>query len=173
MDEEPILLHEPNLMRAILRAAQHGPAGRAEALAELMATLRTAREPIPPDGGELEERLDEALRLLVGAAALAPEAAGRYRLTERGAELLARHPDGIDQTVLAADPEFRRFLARQHLAARGAGADEQQLDAYFAGMAAFAEGAPADANPYPADVSAHLAWENGWCEARDGRAQGT
>ena len=113
MDDEPILLHEPNLMRAILHTAHDRPAGHDDAMAELEVTLRAAHEPMPEDRAELAGRLNEAFDLLAAAAALAPAGDGRYRLTKRGAELLASHPQGIDQTILAAFPEFQRFLARR------------------------------------------------------------
>lgn len=189
-DEEPILLHEPDLMLAILRAARERPATIDEAKAQLLGNLRTAEEPVPEDMVVLEERLDEARELLAGAAAIVVLEDGRYRLTKRGEELLDRHPSGVDQTVLGDFPEFQRFLAQRSEGAVHEGGphqtgpyqqlgpwrpepnpqgpeDDPRLDAYLAGQQAFAEGEPTDAKPYATDSNVHLAWENGWCAARD------
>jgi hypothetical protein len=179
-DDEPILLHETNLMLAILRASRDGPAGLEAAMARLEANLAAAREPAPADRGDLERRLREAGRLLEAARALAPAGPGRYRLTGRGERLLAEHPDGVDQSVLGRFAEFRQFLAERTSGTGSAGGprqsgpyqrigphDDPRLDAYTDGMQAYREGKPLDANPYDGDSNGHLGWENGWCEARD------
>lgn len=189
-DEEPILLHEPNLMLAILRTAREGPASLDDAKAQLLAIRQVAEEPAPDDMADLKERLDEAYAFLAGATAIAILDDGRYRLTGRGEELLDRHPEGIDQTVLGDFPEFQRFLAQRSEGAAHEGGprqtgpyqqlgpwrpepnprgpeDDPRLEVYLEGQQAFTEGKPADANPYARDSNAHLAWENGWCAARD------
>ena len=76
--------------------------------------------------------------------------------------MLADHPEGIDATVLW--PGVPR-------AARSGGpgrvSDDPRLAAYDAGLLAFGRGRPLDANPHATDTTDHLAWENGWSEARD------
>jgi hypothetical protein len=165
-DDEPILLHEPDLMLAILRVARRQPARLDDALAELGANLEAAGEPDPADPEDLRRRLREAARLLQAAAAIAPEETDRYRLTERGLRLIAEHPDGVDASVLEDYPEFRAFIRAR---SRGRPDDDPHLPAYIAGMDAFRAGQPSDANPFADDSSDHLAWENGWAEGRDSR----
>ena len=46
-DDEPALLHEPDLMLAILRAAHQAPASLDDAMARLHANLAAAHEPLP------------------------------------------------------------------------------------------------------------------------------
>jgi hypothetical protein len=46
--------------------------------------------------------------------------------------------------------------------------DDPRPAAYDAGLQAFGEGRALDANPFASDTPDHLAWENGWSEARDG-----
>jgi restriction system protein len=189
-DDEPILLHETNLMLAILRASREGPAGLEAVMARLEANLAAAWEPAPTDRGDLERRLREACRLLEAARALAPAGPDRYRLTARGEGLLAEHPDGVDQSVLGRFAEFRRFLVERTRGTERMGGprqsgpyqqvgpwqaepnpvgshDDPRLDAYTDGMQAYREGKPLDANPYADDSNGHLGWENGWSEARD------
>lgn len=163
-DDEPILLHEPDLMLAILRAAWRHPAGLDDALAELRSYRLAAGEPEPPDKDDLLRRLTEAVEYLEAAQAIAADGPERYRLTERGRRLIAEHPDGVDASVLHAFPEFRRFIA-----ARGGGRpeDDPRLPAYTQGLEAFAHGQPIEANPHPDESSDHLAWESGWTEGRD------
>ena len=53
-DDEAALLHEPDLMLAILRAACQEPAGLDDALARLRAHLAVLHEPLPAeDEGDL------------------------------------------------------------------------------------------------------------------------
>lgn len=165
MDEEPVLLHEPDLMLAILRAASSGPAGPEEAAARLRAHLAAAREPPPADPADLRQRLERAASLLAAAGALEPAGGERCRLTESGRRLLAEHPDGVDESVLRRLPAFRAFLAARRPERP---VEDPRLPAYEAGLRAFAEGQPFADNPHAADTADHLGWENGWSEARDG-----
>ena len=164
MDEEPALLHEPDLMLAVLRAAGQGAAGPEEAAARLVANLAAAGEAAPADPADLRRRLERAADLLAGAGALSPAGGGRFRLTRCGALLLAEHPDGVDVSVLEGLPVFRALVAGR---ARRRPADDPCLPAYEAGVRAFAVGRPLDANPHDDDSADHLGWENGWCEACD------
>ncbi|MEK0084548.1 hypothetical protein [Benzoatithermus flavus] len=163
-DAEPILLHEPDFMLAVLRAAREGPARLDDAVARLRAHLAAAGEPLALAPEELTRRFEEAARLLEGACAIVPADDGRYRLTPRGVRLLAEHPDGIDQSVLRTFPEFRAFMATT---SRPGPEDDPRLPAFHAGMQAFAERRALSDNPFASDTPDHLAWECGWSEARD------
>src|SRR5262245_1067470 len=109
-DDEPALLHEPDLMLAILRAAQKAPASLEDAMARLNANLAAAHEPLAEPEGELRRRLERAALLLRGADAIEPAGDDRFQLTARGSRLLAEHADGVDESVLSAFPEYRAFL---------------------------------------------------------------
>jgi hypothetical protein len=165
-DDEPILLHEPDLMLAILKVARRRAARLDDALGELESNLKAAGEPDPADPEDLRRRLREAARFLQAAAAIAPEGTECYRLTERGLRLITEHPEGVDASVLRDYPEFRAFIRAR---SRGQPDDDPHLPAYVAGMDAFRTGQPSDANPFADDSSDHLAWENGWTEGRDSR----
>jgi ribosome modulation factor len=165
-DDEPVLLHDADLMLALMRAARHAPATLDDALARLLATLAAAGEPVPPDPADLRRRFRRAASLLAGAGVLAPAGEGGLRLTEAGVRLLAEHPDGIDESVLETLPAFRAYLAET--VRRRTGYDPHE-PAFEAGFRAYAEGKPLDANPFDPDGPRHLGWENGWCEARDRR----
>ena len=162
-DDEPALLHEPDLMLAILRSARQGPAGLDDAMARLHANLVAAHEPRPEPESDLRRRLEHAALLLRGADAIAP-AGDRFRLTARGARLLADHPDGVDVSVLLAFSEFRAFVTALN---PHRSEDDPRLPAFQAGMQAFAEGRSIADNPHAFDTVDHLAWECGWSEARE------
>ena len=163
-DDEPALLHEPNLMLAILRAAHQAPAGLDDAMTRLHANLDAAHEPLPEPEGDLRRRLEGAALLLRGADAIAPAGGDRFRLTPRGARLLADHQDGVDESVLLAFPEFRAFLTALSPKRYE---DDPRLPAFQAGMQAFAQGRSFADNPHAFDSVDHLAWECGWSEARE------
>ena len=168
-DYEPILLHEPDLMLAIQRAALHGPATVETARHRLEQNLARAQEPTPSDVDDLLGRLNNAVSMLTAAGAIAPVTEGGWRLTDRGHQLLKEHPDGVDQTVLRAFPEFRVALAE--IGSRRGPVDDPRLSTFEDGMRAFSQGRPLTDNPYPSDTNDHLAWECGWCEARDGASE--
>ena len=167
-DDEPALLHEPDLMLAILRAALQAPAGLDDAMARLHANLAAAHEPLTEPEGDLRRRLERAALLLRGADAIAPAGDDRFRLTARGARLLAEHPDGVDELVLCAFPEFRAFLTA--LSPKRF-EDDPRLPAFQAGMQAFADRRSIADNPHAFDSVDHLAWECGWSEAREANKQ--
>lgn len=165
-DYEPILLHEPDLMLALLCSARHGPATVEDARRRLERNLALAHEPAPSDVSDLQERLNHAAFMLTAAGAVAPVPEGGWRLTDRGRQLLKEHPKGVDQTVLRTFPEFRAALAE--IGSRRGPVDDPRLSTFEDGMRAFSQGRPLTDNPYPSDTNDHLAWECGWCEARDG-----
>ncbi|MDX6752277.1 hypothetical protein SH611_20930 [Geminicoccaceae bacterium 1502E] len=167
--DEPTLLHEPDLMLALLRGAEEGPVSLGETRGRL-AAMR-ARAGLPPcrDTGELERRLEVAARMLEVAGALAPSHGQRFTLTPRGRELLREHPGGLDQTVLARFPEFLAWIETRSCPH---GDDDPRPAAYTAGTRAFHTGKSLTDNPHSMDTADHLAWQNGWSEARDARARG-
>ena len=166
VDEEPILLHEADLMLAILRAAHESPATLPDAYMALLAHLAAAHESVPAwFESELRRRLGRALDRLAGAKAIACLDSERYELTERGLMLLRKHPAGVDQSVLLTFPEFRAYVAAQQ---RAEPKEDPHLSAFEAGLRAFNEGQGLADNPYSSDTADHLGWECGWSEARDG-----
>jgi hypothetical protein len=168
-DDEPILLHEPDLMLAILRSARQEPASLDDAMARLLAHVADAHERAPRQQDELRRRLEGLVAPLLSAGAIVPAGDDRFRLTERGTRLLAEHPDGIDASVLCAFPEFRAFMA---WLGRERPRDDPHWPASEAGMLAFAEGRPNVDNPHAFDSADHLAWECGWFEASDEARRG-
>lgn len=161
--EDHPLLHDADLMHTLLKVAREAPAGLDDAAAWLRADLRLAREDPPVTAEQIMARLLRARRYLCRARLLETLDDGRVRATERGRQVLRDHPDGVDGSVLMAFPEFREFIRE----AAGRPPEEARATVYDDGYAAYGRGAgPAD-NPYPFDTAAHLAWENGWFEARD------
>lgn len=162
-NEEPILLHEQDLMLALLHAAAEGPATVQGAVARLRGMRAVAGEADAVDE-EVMRRLRRAALALRAAGALARIETGTLKITERGRELLASSPEGIDETALMRFAEFRAFIS-------GSGSREPRGDprmpAFDAGQLAFTTGKPLTENPFPFDSVDHLAWENGWSEARD------
>jgi hypothetical protein len=167
-DDESALLHEADLMLAILRAAHQAPASLEDAMVRLHTKLAAAHEPLPGPEGDLRRRLEGAALLLRGADAIAPAGEGRFRLTARGAQLLAKHADGVDESVLSAFPEYRAFLTA--LTPKRFD-DDPRLPAFQAGMQAFAQGHSLADNPHDFDSVDHLAWECGWSEGREAAKQ--
>ncbi|RDD62816.1 winged helix-turn-helix domain-containing protein [Ferruginivarius sediminum] len=161
--EEYPLLHYADLMHTLLKTAESGPASLNDAAARLRRDLSLARENPPISGEEMRERLARARRYLAEARLVEDQADGRYRVTDRGRQVLREHPGGIDDSVLAAFPEFRNFIARTS----GGPAQEARMTVYDSGHMAYRRGAGVADNPYPFDSAEHLAWENGWFEARD------
>lgn len=159
------LLHYADLMVALLRVAEErGEAAVGDAAVRLREDLARAGERPPVDEGELLARLGRARHNLFKAGALLPTHDQRFRITVRGRRVLAEHPEGIDDTVLMQFPEFRQYIRR--LVGRPA-ADKPLSLAYDQGWAAYHGGVSHSDNPYRFDTGQHLAWENGWFEARD------
>ncbi len=161
--EEQTLLHDPDLMLALLRSA--GPERDAveTALARLRRLRQESGETGEVDWEEVALRLRRCARQLVAAGALEPVTGSRFRLTARGRALLAEAEGGIDETVLMRFPEYRAYVARP----AGSVAADPRHEAFVAGLEAFRAGLPPTANPHPFDSIDHLAWENGWFTARD------
>ena len=75
---------------------------------------------------------------------------------------------GVDESVLFAFPEYRAFLTAL---SPERFEDDSRLQAFQAGMQAFANRHSIAANSHAFDRLDHLAWECGWSEARDANKQ--
>jgi ribosome modulation factor len=170
LDDSP-LLHEPDLMLAILRvgAAKSGTLDDCIDHLRLLRKSAQVEEPLPE--AEVRARLRTALAKLHRARLIEAPAPGQFRITARGRQVLADNPDGVDDTVLMQLPEFR--LANGHASpeasSRSAPATGERAPTvdYHRGYEAYLAGARLADNPFPPDVRAHLDWENGWSQARD------
>lgn len=65
----------------------------------------------------LYNRVGWAITYLAKAGALEKPGRGRFRITDRGRELLKSYPDGIDNEVLAQFEEYQAFKSQKNLAA--------------------------------------------------------
>lgn len=158
------LLNRPALMLLMLKTAADRPATLADCRARLETELRRIHEqPDVPDP-VIAAELEEVRKHLVAAGLLETGEGDAVNLTGRGRKVLAEHPMGVDETVLMAFREYRTFL---HEFARRKTVDDPRLPRYDEGYAAAREGRALSENPYPRDSIDHLAWENGWSEARD------
>ena len=166
---ERILLNDGALTLTILKAAAHGAVSLEDCLRRLQQDLARAGETLPTiDREELLARMNAIKRELVEATLLEAVDAERFAATQRGREILAAYPEGVDESVLMGVPAFRDYIRRsvQHPAQ-----DDPRAAGYDEGYAAYAEGLRLTDNPYPADTIDHLAWENGWFEAGDEEAE--
>ena len=158
------LLNRPSLMLLVLKAAAEAPTTLAECRARLEGELARVHErpdvPDPVIAAELGEVADH----LAAAGLLAKSGDGRLTLTPRGQQVLQAHPMGIDETVLM---QFAEYRAHVQGFARRKTVDDPRARRYDEGHAAWQGGQTLTENPYPPDTADHLAWENGWSEARD------
>jgi restriction system protein len=176
------LLHEVDLMLTLLKVATEGPASIEDAAGQLKRNLQSVGETPPVSDAEFQTYLSRARDRLCQAVLLAPLDDGRFAITPRGKQALSDHPDGIDDSVLMNFPEFRAFIeagAGRPVKRIGSndndnsgGGDDPRIVEFDQGYVAFREGISLQANPYEHDRVMHLAWENGWCEARDDALRG-
>ncbi len=170
--DDCVLLHEPDLMLAVLRVA----AARAGTLDACIDHLRALR-----DRAEVEHRVPEtdvraALRAITAkldrASLIEWPAASRFEITARGRQVLADHPSGVDDGVLM-QLEAPRGPTGQRAMVLGPPATPPapKVSAYDAGYEAYGEGRGLADNPQPSDARTHLDWQNGWSEARDQAAR--
>ncbi len=171
--DESVLLHEPDLMLAVLRVA----AARAGTVDACIDHLRELRHQ-----AEVEHRLPEgdvraqlqAITAKLGRASLIEwRPASQFRITARGRQVLAEHPAGVDDGVLVRLEESRAADgARDEAPPPEAPAGEApKVSDYDAGYQAYGEGLSFADNPHPSDACGHLDWQNGWSQARDEAAQ--
>jgi restriction system protein len=173
------LLHEVDLMLALLKVATEGPATIEDAAMRLKRNLQSVGEEPPVSDADFQTYLSRARDRLCQAVLLAPLDDGRFAITPRGMQALSDHPGGIDDSVLMNFPEFRAFIeaeAGRPVKRTGskddAVGDDPRIVEFDQGYAAFQQGIGLQANPYERDRVMHLAWENGWCEARDDALRG-
>jgi restriction system protein len=180
------LLHEVDLMLALLKVATEGPATIEDAAMRLKRNLQSVGEEPPVSDADFQTYLSRARDRLCQAVLLAPLDDGRFAITPRGMQALSDHPGGIDDSVLMNFPEFRAYIEAEAGKAvkkiesndNGSdnntdkqGGDDPRIVEFDQGYAAFQQGISLQANPYERDRVMHLAWENGWCEARDDALQ--
>ena len=170
LDDSP-LLHEPDLMLAVLRVAAVKSGTLEDCIDHLRLLRQTAQidEPIPEI--EVRARLHTVLAKLHRARLVETPAPGRFRITARGRRVLADNPDGVDDTVLMQLPEFRStngHAGPQASSRSGPTRTERAPTVdYHRGYEAGLVGANLADNPHPRDVRAYLDWANGWSQARD------
>lgn len=161
--EEHPLLHEPDLMLAVLRTSARGFATVDDCIRQLGALLHMAHEPPPADLEELRARLEEVEAKLLRAGLIRPAGAEGFEITDRGRRILKEHPDGVDESLLMEVPQYRAAITER----AAGGSPGPGAAAYDAGYAACLSGRSLADNPYPADRRDHLDWQNGWSQARD------
>jgi len=161
------MLTEPNVMLVALKTTAAGPATPDDCVARLEGSLRLAGFSLSEaDRESLGRRIDLNLRCFHVVRLVDRVEGGKFAITSRGRETLRAHPMGIDTSVLSNFPEFRAFNRRRRSPRNGrmtVAPAVEYSEGYMAGLG----GRQITDNPYSADASAHLEWENGWCEARD------
>jgi restriction system protein len=166
--DDAVLLHEPDLMLAVLRVAA-ARAGTLDACIDHLRELRDCAE-VEHRVPEAEVRADlEAITAKLGRANLIEwPVASRFRITARGRQVLAEHPSGIDDSVLMRLEESPPAETQDEAPPLETLASEApEASAYDAGYEAYGEGLSLADNPQPPDARAHLDWQNGWSEACD------
>ncbi|MGH6900971.1 MAG: hypothetical protein ACREJ5_31195 [Geminicoccaceae bacterium] len=163
LHESP-LLHEPDLMLAVLRVANAGSGTLDDCLEHLRQLRRFAQVDEPMPEAEVRAQLETARAKLRRAGLIEIGAAGRLRITACGRQVLADNPGGVDATVLMQLRAPRPVNG--HHTAVSSSSRTSSID-YQRGYGAYLAGAKLADNPYPPDVRAYLDWENGWSQARD------
>jgi restriction system protein len=170
LDDAP-LLHEPDLMLAVLRVAAVKAGTLDDCLDHLRALRQSAQIDEPMPEAQVRTLLEAVQVKLRRAGLIEAPAPGRFRITARGRQVLDDNPDGVDDSVLMQLPEFRAVNGRSAIAPRVPGAPAAYQRApdtdYQRGFEAFLAGIGLADNPNPPDVRAFLDWENGWSQARD------
>ncbi len=151
-------------MLLVLKAAAEAPTTLAACCARLDGELARVHERPDVPASIIAAELREVVEHLAVAGLLATSADARLTLTPRGQQVLQAHPMGIDETVLMQFAEYRAYVWGF---ARRKTIDDPREKRYDEGHAAWQAGQTLTENPYPPDTADHLAWENGWSEARD------
>jgi restriction system protein len=163
LDEAP-LLHEPDLMLAVLRVGSQGDATPCACVEHLRRLREQAHEPPVVAEADVRSGLDAVMCKLARAKLIERLPQSGFRTTARGRGVLAANPRGVDDTVLMQFDEFRAALGRGK---PRLGAEDPMVAPYEGGFAAYQAGRGLADNPYPADSCAHQHWQNGWSHARD------
>lgn len=158
------LLNTPNLTVVLLRTAAGGQATLDDAVARLRDSLRRARENPPFDDRALGRRLRAVGTYLAGAGMLQVHSGDTLVITDRGLRAIAECPAGFDPADLLRDAEIRQRLRVKR---RREAPSDPRNDRYADGYNAWRSGYRITDNPFRQDSVDHLAWEDGWCEARD------
>ncbi|HLI13411.1 MAG TPA: hypothetical protein VKY65_17600 [Alphaproteobacteria bacterium] len=167
------LVNMANVMLTVLKAAAAQPVSPGDCVERLLRTLRLVHENAEAQRSTLTERVALAVTELHAAALLAPRRDGRFAATERGRIVLAAHPLGVDETVLAEFREFRAFIRKHEAPAGDDKAELERTQAYLDGYGAYGAGRPLTENPHPAETAEHMDWDAGWCEALDDAIENT
>jgi hypothetical protein len=165
LDDSP-LLHQPDLMLAVLRVADAG-AGTLDDCVEYLRRLRRfaqVDEPMPE--ADVRARLETVQAKLRLAGLIDVSAGGRSRITAFGQQVLAEHPRGVDDSVLMKLAEPRGADAHPRCGVEAPSRRPAPIG-YQKGHEAYLAGAGLADNPFPPDVRGCLDWENGWSQARD------
>jgi len=158
------MLHQADLMLALLKVAQERDASLADVMARLHRDCVKANEPWPCDESALLPLLAVVRdHLLVAGLLVEAQCPDHLRITPRGRAVLGQNPGGVDDSVLLQFPEFRAYIQSQRKAGR---AEECGSGAFDEGWEAFRSGASHDDNPYRPDRLEHQDWQNGFFEAR-------
>jgi restriction system protein len=162
-DDSP-LLHEPDLMLAVLRVAATGQGTVDACIEQLRALRRCARVRDKVPEAEVRARLGDVGAKLERARLIERAGGDQWHLTARGRQVLSEHPDGVDDSVLIQFHEYRR--------AGEPGSEPYQppippRSPYDLGYEAYGAGRGLADNPHASDVRGSLDWENGWSQARD------
>ena len=121
--EEAPLLHEPDLMLAVLRVSACKVATLDDCIRQLRTLLRVAHEPPPADPEGLRARLLEARGKLLRAGLIRGAGQDGFEITDLGRRMLEEHPDGVDESLLVRFREYRAAVAgRSAEGSVGAGA---------------------------------------------------
>jgi hypothetical protein len=161
------LLNTPHLTVVVLKAARSADATVDGAVTLLRTMLRRLKVEAPFDDATLRSRLRQVAAYLSEAGLLEIRPDDGIVITGRGRRVIAEHPAGFDTADLVSDAEIQRRI-REHR--RRASSSDPRTQQYADGYNAFREGAQITDNPFAPDANDHLAWEDGWCEARDDTA---
>ena len=165
--DDSVLLHEPDLMLAVLRVAA-ARAGTLDACIDQLRELRACAEVehrVPE--ADVRARLQAITAKLNRASLIEWRRPSRFRITARGRQVLADHPSGVDDSVLMRLEEPSAALGTPD----DAPAAPVAASAYDAGYEAYGDRLSFADNPHPPDARAHLDWQNGWSQAHDDAAQ--
>lgn len=160
-DDDHPLLSVPSLVAAILHSTAVGAAGLDKIVGRVENALETAHESANVSGEEIRREIQALCDDLVIAGLLTGSEDG-YRLTARGRQAVADHPQGLDRADLAQWPEYAEQVHR--LAASAKPKDDPHRAAYNQGASARIARRPVTDNPHPPDTADHGAWEDGWAE---------
>ena len=111
------------LMQPVLLALSDGRERTKQEICDLVARYlelseEDLRELVPSGQKPLFlDRVSWAIAYMKQAGLVDRPRRGVYVITDRGAEVLRRYPDRIDNTVLKQFPEFREFISRSNAAA--------------------------------------------------------